>query len=661
VKEDVENHTPRSPRTHNLSKEERDAFQSLQSNPNIIIKKADKGSAVVLMDLGDYIKEAERQLSDTDFYIPTDSDLSEKHIKEIEEILKTMVEKDEIDWETFASLCPSSSKNRTANFYFLPKIHKKEVKGRPIISGNGCPTEQISAFVDEHIKGYVKTLDSYVKDTTDFIRKLEKFSEENKESIDNEILLVTMDVTSLYTNIPNHEGIVSVIKTLEPTYNRRVSLDSLGKLLKAVLHKNNFQFNGKNYLQIGGTAMGTRLAPSYANLFMGRLEQRELKRLEQRGLKPALYLRFIDDIFMIWTLGETKLNEFTTHMNEAHPTIKFTCEFSRESVNFLDTTARVDKILKLVYTELYTKDTDTHNYLHYTSSHPAHCKKGGPYGEFLRIRRNCHKLEDFEKHSNARKQDYLRRGYPTNVLDTALDKARHCDRKELLKEKPKDMTKNRDRIPLIVTFNPANPNLRKIIDKHWHLVEKSRNSEAFTNKPLVAYRRNKNISDKLVRAKCNPSEKTSEKPTLKCKTPWLCKLCPKPSDNGRYKSTTTGREYQGPRNYSCKTKNVIYLITCKKCKKQYVGETSRSFEIRMKEHLRYIRNPRQYDEPTGRHFNGPNHKISDFSCRVIYKMYNEPIRNCPIRQSKEEHFIDQLQTREPKGLNERYGRQKFHN
>ncbi len=82
-----------------------------------------------------------------------------------------------------------------------------------------------------------------------------------------------MDVTSLYTNIPNHEGILSVIKMLEPTYNWRVSLNSLRKLLTAVLHLNNFQFNGKRYLQTGGTVMGTRLTPSYANVFWGKLEK----------------------------------------------------------------------------------------------------------------------------------------------------------------------------------------------------------------------------------------------------------------------------------------------------------------------------------------------------------------------------------------------------
>ncbi len=216
VNEEIDNHLPRTPRANNLTKE-KEAISSLQSNPNLITNKAHEGSAVVLMDTENYIKEAERQLSDTDFYVRTESDLTEKHIKQIQEILREMLDKLEIEWETFIHLKLDISKNRTVNFYFFPKIHKKEVKGRPTISGNGCPTEKISAFVDDHIKGFLKTLPSYIKDTTDFNRKLELFSNVRRTQADNELILVIMDVTSLYTNIPNHEGIVSIIKTLEPT------------------------------------------------------------------------------------------------------------------------------------------------------------------------------------------------------------------------------------------------------------------------------------------------------------------------------------------------------------------------------------------------------------------------------------------------------------
>ena len=63
---------------------------------------------------------------------------------------------DELSEKVYENLNPV--KTKTANFYFLPKIHKTTITGRPIISGNGCPTEAISAFVDEHIKQYVHLL-----------------------------------------------------------------------------------------------------------------------------------------------------------------------------------------------------------------------------------------------------------------------------------------------------------------------------------------------------------------------------------------------------------------------------------------------------------------------------------------------------------------------
>ena len=78
--------------------------------------------------------------------------------------------------------------------------------------------------------------------------------------------------------------------------------------------------------QIGGTTIGTSPA-NYANLFLDRFET---KTLENWPLKPIIWLRFIDDIFMIWTHGENKLLEFITYLNSIHPSIKFTHEFSNE-------------------------------------------------------------------------------------------------------------------------------------------------------------------------------------------------------------------------------------------------------------------------------------------------------------------------------------------
>ena len=76
-----------------------------------------------------------------------------------------------------------------------------------------------------------------------------------------------IDMTSLYTNIPNSEGIKAVAKCLDKNPPPYTSKKTVLSLLREVLTKNNFSFNGKHYLQIGGTAMGTKLAPSYANIW----------------------------------------------------------------------------------------------------------------------------------------------------------------------------------------------------------------------------------------------------------------------------------------------------------------------------------------------------------------------------------------------------------
>ncbi len=89
-------------------------------------------------------------------------------------------------------------------------------------------------------------------------------------------------------------------------------------------------------------------------------------------------------------------------------------------------------------------------------------------GEFLRIRRNCHNIEEFEKHSKNRISDYTRRGYPMGQFLAAQDKARILDRGSLISgdnsQKRRNSNMNKDRISLFLTYNPANPDLKNIID-----------------------------------------------------------------------------------------------------------------------------------------------------------------------------------------------------
>ena len=87
-----------------------------------------------------------------------------------------------------------------------------------------------------------------------------------------------------------------------------------------VLKNNFFEFNNQIKQQISGTAIGAKCAPTYARIFMDKMEGEFLK--TQRD-KPFWWVRYIDDIFFIWTHGQEKLKVFLEDLNKFHPNLKF--------------------------------------------------------------------------------------------------------------------------------------------------------------------------------------------------------------------------------------------------------------------------------------------------------------------------------------------------
>ena len=114
-------------------------------------------------------------------------------------------------------------------------------------------------------------LRSYIRDTTHFLQKISTIND-----LPVNTLLVTLDVESLYTNIPHTYGLQAAKDTLNATRtfkNVQPSNNTLIKLLEMVLTKINFQFNGQDYWQAAGTAMGTKVAVGYANnTLLGNIE-----------------------------------------------------------------------------------------------------------------------------------------------------------------------------------------------------------------------------------------------------------------------------------------------------------------------------------------------------------------------------------------------------
>ena len=216
-------------------------------------------------------------------------------------------------------------------------------------------TSNISSFVDYHIQDSAKSLKSYVKDTTDFINKTSNSGELPEESY-----LVTMDVKALYMNIPNDEGLLALKKALDQKQNQSMTSKVIVTLMSLILTLNNFVFNDKNYLQVKGCVMGTISAPSYANIFMGKFEESHIYPYIRHLCK--LYLRYIDDLFLIWTGTKQQFEDFICSLNNQHPSIKFSYQISNTSIYFLDTTVYIKN--RKLHTTIFTKPTDKQNYLH---------------------------------------------------------------------------------------------------------------------------------------------------------------------------------------------------------------------------------------------------------------------------------------------------------
>ena len=199
---------------------ERKALHDLQMRDDIIITKADKGGATVIWDVKDYLKEVEKQLNNQTFYKKVETCPTEEHTRLIENTLDEFVHNGDISEAIAEGLKPSNSK--TPRFYMLPKIHKNSNPGRPVVSSVKSHTSQISKYVDHHIQPLAKNLRSYVKDTTDFINKIK-----NVGTVPKGAYLVSMDVCSLYTNIPNDEGHEALRESLDKMKGNRVPPKSL--------------------------------------------------------------------------------------------------------------------------------------------------------------------------------------------------------------------------------------------------------------------------------------------------------------------------------------------------------------------------------------------------------------------------------------------------
>ena len=272
-----------------------------------------------------------------------------------------------------------------------------------------------------------------------------------------------MDVKSLYTNIPNNEGISAVRSYLEQSTIKHL-LPVIISFLGLILTLNNFIFNDINFLQTNGASMGTKCAPTYANLFMGKFE--EMYILPKLIGKSILYLRYIDDIFLIWKGSEEELKHFIDYINQVHSKIKFDIQYSYKEINFLDTKVQITNNGQL-QTTLYKKPTDRKSFLHKKSYHPPSTKQSIPYSQALRLSRICSNDTEYMKQLECLKVKFIERGYQEKDVIEQFNKATAIQRKETLIYKEKEAS---NRLIFSTTYHRHLPNITQCLKDNWNLL-----------------------------------------------------------------------------------------------------------------------------------------------------------------------------------------------
>jgi len=402
-------------------------------------------------------------------------------------------------------------------------------------------------------------------------------------------------------------------------------------------------------LQTWGTAMGTRLAPGYANLFMGDFEEYAFEIGEEhvRHIYEEFYVRFIDDGFLLWCGTENELKDFVAFLNGIHPTIQFSCtyDFNTREVSFLDVSVRISR--GKIITDLYRKPTAVSQYLLPSSCHPHFVTKNIPYSLCYRLLRICSEPATLKLRLNELKDLLLLRHYDPKVIDRAIARISGVSREAALQKVEK--TKTSDKITFVVPFDPRYPPINCIVKKHFDVMYQDPYlKRVFGDGVQVSYRRHQNLRELLCRARLyplsqNPRPKRELNGWMRCSK--NCVTCIHSSGNrDKFRATATGKTFEIRQRITCTDINLIYVVECAKCLAQYVGKTKGAFKTRMNAHRSSIG---KGTSSLGQHFEGPGHTSRDFTCFAI-----EIVRGGDIFTlgARERLWIDRLDT-VSRGLN----------
>ena len=492
-------------------------------------------------------KLMEKHLQNGDLYRPC-KDLTQKSENEINEVWEYVAKKNRLNERSIQRL--KTTHSQCPVIYLLTKTHKfpdnvlmpklDDIKVRPIISGCGGPADKVSWLIQIICTPLLQYVKAHLRNTEHLLRNL--------RNIDNGELknkfLFSLDVVSLYPSVNNDAAIDTLRLYLERERNNiqlyQFSVADVILLTQTIFQNNCFSWKRKFYQQLRGLAMGNRLAPILAILYMDRIENQAI--YSDLSLSVSIYFRYIDDCLTPASNPE-EATFIQNKLNSQDPAIHFEIELPDKDgfLPFLNTKIKVNES-GIVETGWYTKSANKGLMLNKKSNHPEHMKQACVSNTIQTYTAICSNDGLLEEAEQTFKRRAKRNGYDSSYID-------HVKARKRERHKPKES------LPTL-TIPYVSSGFTNDIKR---AVKRSNLNVRIVQRPQSS------LKNLLVESR--PHDKT-------CKDPSKCPIC-----------------HNSSVPVNCSQKDVVYQINCDLCGRGYVGETSRPLVVRYQEHYRSAANP----------------------------------------------------------------------
>lgn len=520
----------------------------LKEHPELIISPADKGNVTVCMNKSVYLELSNSILMDREYYTELARDPTSTIQQKANQLVSNLKKAKMLDDTLTNRLTIYNS--RPARFYGLPKIHKPQLALRPIISSLQCPNSKIAQLVTDILtKAYDKDNSYYVTDSFQFASFINNFE------LPENFVLVSLDVTSLFTNIPL-QLVTDSIKKRWPKIRQHtdISEDKFIDLVSFVFDTTYFTFQNKFYRQIFGTPMGSVVSPIAAQYVMDDFLDGCLPKLP---FHMPFIKKYVDDI--ICAVPHDSIESTLTLFNSIHHRLKFTIEReTNNAVPFLDTSVVRDG--RTIRTDWYTKPTASGRYINYHSYHATRMKINvvlNMRNRILQVSHPIYKLNNLKKLFDIMRQN----SFPATLLNKLLYSTPASEPRRTRSHLP-----NAD-----IDLSPVTPRYRTLpYDESLTF----RLISALSGVPglKIALRNNTTIRSLFT--------------SLKDKTPLLLQS------------------------------NVVYSIPCNDCSQVYIGQTSRTLKARITSHKSDTRTKKTTCQ-LSRHSNDLKHTMNFEDIKIL--------------------------------------------